>query len=71
MCIMYNDMGEALIINEHRGIIRTMVYLLTEEDCEDILTNSEISQSIVSFFREQEGGGITYQGCVKLDLIRH
>lgn len=47
-----------------------MVYLLTEEDCEDKLTNSEIFQSMASFFIEQEGG-ITYQGRVKLDLTRH
>lgn len=38
------------------GQNKIMVYLLTEEDCEDKLTSSEIFQSIVSFFREQEGG---------------
>lgn len=47
-----------------------MVYLLTEEDHEDKLPDFEILQSMVSFFTEQEGG-ITYRGCVKLDLTRH
>jgi len=35
-----------------------MVYLPIEEDHEDKLTDSEILQSMVSFFTEQEGASL-------------